>query len=204
MVDIPGSCRRWLLYRPGERVSLHRAWKTQARRVRPGACGPGSQRLPASAPEIRSVCGLEVSRRVWADSGLLHGVFHAVVSPGCVLDRCSGDRLLGMSHTAETSHHCSPWGVWPEAPPSGFPRDAGLWRGAWDPPPLPYPPARGRPEWERDPVMCLLEHWHNNRPFLPLLLTARIILLSLLEAGGPVLVTCPFLAGSCPVILGEC
>lgn len=63
---------------------------------------------------------------------------------------------------------------------------------------------RLRPGWERDLVLGLLAHWHHNQPFLPPLLTARIILLRLLEAGGPVLVTCPFLAGSSPVNSGEC
>ena len=53
-------------------------------------------------------------------------------------------------------------------------------------------------------LLCLPVLWHNNQTSLPPLPTARIILLSLLEAGGPVLVTCPFLVGSCPVILGEC
>lgn len=56
-------------------------------------------------------------------------VFHAVASPGCVLDHCSWDRLLRMSRATETSRPCSPWGVWPEVPPSGLLRDAGHGRG---------------------------------------------------------------------------
>lgn len=88
--------------------------------------------------------------------------------------------------------------VWPGAPSSGFLRDAEHRAGVGP------APAAGRPEWDRDLVMCLPARWHNNQTFLPPLLTARIILLSLSEAGGPVLVTCPFLAGSRPFILGEC
>lgn len=106
-----------------------------------------------------------------------------------------------MSPTLETSYLDFPQGVWPEAPSTSFQRDA---EQAWDQLPARRLRAAGRPEWERDLVMCLPAHWHNNQTFLPPLLAARIILLSLLEAGGPVLVTCPFLAGFRPFILGEC
>lgn len=163
MIYIPGSCWRCTCTAL-ERVSLHRTWKTQARRVRQGACCPGSGWLPAPAPEIRTVCGLE-----WVEGfGWTGGCCSALwvcISCRCKPRMCARPLLLGQAPSDVTRYGDIPALL----PVGGVARGASLrplercwaWEGVWDRPPPRCPPAAGRPEWERDLVMCLPARWHN-------------------------------------------
>lgn len=53
-------------------------------------------------------------------------------------------------------------------------------------------------------LSCLAARWHSDQVLLPPRLAARTVPPSLSEAGGPVIATCPFPAGSRPVISSEC
>lgn len=155
--------------------------------------------------DVWSWSDLKGSGRWWAIAGCPEGVSHVAEALGFVLDPCSRTGSVGCHPLWKHPTLAPPMGCGQRHLPQAS-RETLSRHGTSSPHSTSTMPACSRqarvgtwPSYVPPPA-----HWHNNQTFLPPLLAARIILLSLLEAGGPVLVTCPFLAGSRPFILGEC